>query len=104
VDQIFKSNAFSFQEERVYERANLFVLDCLMRIDLKNERILVLFQDFLKQDDKYQNEKVMFKFADYLDQVDRTDVKVGEEEAKKRKVQKIFYYIKSLSKGHKYIW
>jgi len=31
-------------------------------------------------------------------------IALNDEEKKKRLIQKIFYYIKSLEDGHKYIW
>jgi len=56
-------------------------------------------------------EKPFFKYGQYLDMLDvpacgiqQPVISLSEDEKKKRLIQKIFYYIKSLEDGHKYIW
>ena len=56
-------------------------------------------------------EKPFFKFGQYLDVLDTPACGItqpiqtlSDDDKKKRLIQKIFYYIKSLEDGHKYIW
>jgi len=58
-----------------------------------------------------QWEKPFFKFGQYLDALDTPACGIthpiqalSDDDKKKRLIQKLFYYIKSLEAGHKYIW
>lgn len=65
----------------------------------------------MKELGKNKWEKPFFKYGQYLDMLDQPacgiqqpPVELNSEDKKKRLIQKIFYYIKSLEDGHKYIW
>ena len=108
---MYKDTKVLWLPDRIFEKAQLFIIELLIKIDQRNAKILAQFTKYVKDIGKNKWEKPFFKFGQYLDMLDTPPcgitqplVNLTEEEKKKRLIQKIFYYIKSLEDGHKYIW
>jgi hypothetical protein len=93
-------------------------LELQIKIDPRNDKIFENFTQFVKsiEAQKLDWEKAHFLFAQYIDLLERnlitdSSIKPGDREREeykternKRHIQRIFYYVKSVGFGHKYIW
>ena len=93
----------------VLQKAQLLSIELQIKIDPRNPSILDKFNEYIKAKKNDRWEKPNFKFAQYLDMLDQktnnlTPDKLQPDQLRRRNIQKIFYYTKSLQFGHKYIW
>jgi hypothetical protein len=86
--------------KRVYQKAQLFELELLIKIEPRNEKIFENFSNFVKALGDLKWEKPNFLFAQYVDMLERNNINQPSTESsddrRKRQIQKIFYYMKSV--------
>lgn len=110
-DKMQKEHFVIWVPQKIFEKCMLLSIELQIRIDPRNHNIQSQFSKFVKDLGKISWEKPFFKFAKYLDMLDTPAIGItqppqnlSDDEKKKRNIQKIFYYMRSLEAGHKYIW
>jgi hypothetical protein len=74
----------------VYQKAQLFELELLIKIEPRNEKIFDNFAAFVKQLGELKWEKPNFLFAQYVDMLERNQIsKPGAEENEERRKRQI---------------
>ena len=107
-ESMTKQIGCAWMPKLVLQKAQLFSIELQIKIDPRNPNILDKFSEYVKIKKNEKWEKPNFKFAQYLDMLDAKtsglQAPLPSDQQRKRNIQKIFYYTKSLQHGHKYIW